>query len=146
MTLLLVDQTLLLSQRKIWHYTYCLLHPYQICLQTAPAWTHTDSVKNFWDSETQPRLNSPRWKMNHLLSSRGLICFWKSALNNDFFSFTEWILEVLKNLNTLFVFLLLISTVKSTLTENNSKLTPGLLFIKLKHKLNYYKLNKLLLK
>jgi len=28
--------------------------------------THIDSV--YCDSETQPGLNSPRWKMNHLLS------------------------------------------------------------------------------
>lgn len=136
MTLLIMDQTLLLSQRKIWHYTHCLLHPYQICLQTAPlyTWTHKDSVKDFCDSETQPRINSPRWKVNHLLSSQGLIGFWKSALTNDLFSFTEWFLGVLKNLNTLFDFLLLKSTVKSTVTENNSELLPGLRFIKLKHK------------
>ncbi len=79
-----------ISQRKIWHYTHCLLHPYQYaCRQHLFTHEHTDSVKYLYDSETQPRLNSPRWKMNHLLSSRGLIGFWKSAWTNDFFSFTE---------------------------------------------------------
>lgn len=67
------------------------------------------------------------------LSSQGLICFWRSALTNDFFSFIERVIGVLKNLNELFVCLLTF-TVKSTLIENNSEHPPGLLlFITLKY-------------